>query len=127
MSLSPEALLRLEQHPWPGNIRELGNVIERLVLLADHTVVSARELERFLPHESLVAVPPPNVHEVLPLALPAALPLVRGYLSADSHSATQLQQALATHGGNQSRAAQAVGLTARQFSYRLRKIDALPR
>ncbi|MFM9901574.1 MAG: sigma 54-interacting transcriptional regulator [Polaromonas sp.] len=118
VSLSPDALRRLEQHPWPGNIRELGNVIERLVLLADHTVVSARELERFLPNESTVAAPLPVAQEVPPLALP----LVRGYLGVDSHSATELQQTLAAHGGNQSRAAQAMGLTVRQFSYRLRKI-----
>ncbi len=123
VSLSPEALRRLEQHPWPGNIRELGNVIERLVLLADHTVVSARELERFLPTESAVAAPPANVPEA---PLPTPLPLVRGYLGADSHSAAQLQQALVAHGGNQSRAAQAVGLTVRQFSYRLRKLETRP-
>jgi Nif-specific regulatory protein len=33
----------------------------------------------------------------------------------------QLQQALAAHHGNQTRAAQSLGLTLRQFSYRLRK------
>ena len=133
VSLSPEALRRLEQHPWPGNIRELGNVIERLVLLADHTVVSASELERFLPLNSplhspmtsAVEVPLNDVPETPPLP-PQALPLVRGYLGADSHSAAQLQQALAAHGGNQSRAAQAVGLTVRQFSYRLRKLETRP-
>ena len=116
VSLSPDALLRLEQHPWPGNIRELGNVIERLVLLADHTVVSARELARFLPPELGVSTPQRLAK------LPANQPLVRGYMAADSHSADQLHQALAAQGGNQSRAAQAMGLTVRQFSYRLRKI-----
>jgi Nif-specific regulatory protein len=35
----------------------------------------------------------------------------------------ELHQALAAHGGNQSRAAQALGLTVRQFAYRLRKFD----
>ncbi len=127
VSLSPEALLRLEQHPWPGNIRELGNVIERVVLLADDSVVSAQALERFLPNESAAAVlPAASAREALALP-PAPLPLVRGYMAADSHSAVQLRQALEAHGGNQSRAAQAMGLTVRQFSYRLRKIDsALP-
>ncbi|MBC7547822.1 MAG: sigma 54-interacting transcriptional regulator [Polaromonas sp.] len=133
VSLSPEALRQLEQHPWPGNIRELGNVIERLVLLADQSVVSARELARFLPPESAAAAPgviglpardaPPSSAPP-PVSLPLPLPLVRGYLGADSHSAAQLQQALAAHGGNQSRAAQAMGLTVRQFSYRLRKLES---
>ena len=124
VSLSPEALQRLEQHPWPGNIRELGNVVERLVLLADQSVVSACELERFLPSESAQTTLPPYAVPAGPTSpQPPSPALVRGYLAADSHSAAQLQQALAAHGGNQSRAAQAMGLTVRQFSYRLRKLD----
>ena len=124
VSLSPQALSRLEQHPWPGNIRELGNVIERLVLLTDSTMVSGPELERFLPTGLDAAAA-----EHLPMAPLAgkpmpitAGPLVRDYQAAQSHSAAQLQQALHAHGGNQSRAAQALGLTVRQFSYRLRKM-----
>jgi Nif-specific regulatory protein len=50
-------------------------------------------------------------------------PLVREYRKLHSHSAQTLQQALARHGGNQSRAAQSLGLTPRQFGYRLRKLD----
>ena len=110
VNLSSDALAQLEQHPWPGNIRELGNVIERLVLLTDSRVVSSRELQRFLPAGRGVEVAAPG---------PA---LVRDYLAVQSHTAAQLQQTLAAHGGNQSRAAQALGLTVRQFSYRLRKL-----
>jgi Nif-specific regulatory protein len=47
---------------------------------------------------------------------------VREYRELHSHSAQELQQALARHGGNQSRAAQSLGLTPRQFGYRLRKL-----
>jgi Nif-specific regulatory protein len=111
VSLSAEALEHLEQHPWPGNIRELGNVIERLVLLTDSAMVSGRELQRFLPA---------GTSGLQPAAAPAAA-LVRDYQPVQSHTAAQLQQALAAHGGNQSRAAQALGLTVRQFSYRLKK------
>jgi len=119
--LTPAALARLESHPWPGNIRELGNVIERLVLLSDSTQVSAAELERFLPRgpaEAGVAPEPPRPAAGDP---PAGAPLVRSYLPADSHTLEELQQVLALHRGNQSRAAQALGLTVRQFAYRLRK------
>ena len=123
VSLSAEALQRLEQHPWPGNIRELGNVIERLVLLSESALVSAHELERFLPEpEPGVAVTrtAPFV-SVDQQSTPPAL-LVRPYQAVQSHSPVQLRQALAAHGGNQSRAAQALGLTLRQLSYRLRKL-----
>ena len=129
VSLSPGALARLEQHPWPGNIRELGNVIERMVLLSDSTMVSALELERFLPamHQNLPALGAARpgagpLHPAIDPALRAPTPVVRDYLSTQSHTAARLQQTLAAHGGNQSRAAQALGLTVRQFSYRLRKL-----
>ncbi|MDP1742007.1 sigma 54-interacting transcriptional regulator [Polaromonas sp.] len=122
VSLSAAALASLEQHPWPGNIRELGNVIERLVLLTDSAMVSAEELQRFLPHEQDSNTPdrPAGVTTVQKPVTPA--PVVRDYQAAQSHPAAQLQQALHDHGGNQSRAAQALGLTVRQFSYRLRKL-----
>lgn len=48
-------------------------------------------------------------------------PLVRPYLPAHSHSLDELERVLAQHGGRQARAAQALGLTLRQFGYRLRK------
>ena len=132
VSLSADALARLEQHPWPGNIRELGNVIERLVLLSDSAMVSSRELERFLPAAILGAetdratqdrpVTGRPATSVPPAVAHAPAPVVRDYQAAQSHTAAQLQQALALHGGNQSRAAQALGLTVRQFSYRLQKL-----
>jgi Nif-specific regulatory protein len=102
--LSPAALDALEAHSWPGNIRELANVIERMVLLTDGTLVSRAD----------VAPPAPDGSEA---------PLVRDYRALHSHSAQVLQQALARHGGNQSRAAQSLGLTPRQFGYRLRKLE----
>jgi len=114
VNLAPDALARLQAHPWPGNIRELGNLIERLVLLADHTLVTAETLERFMP-------PTPGATVAPTPALPGEAGQVRDYQSAQSHSVLALQGALAQHQGNQSRAAQSLGLTLRQFSYRLRK------
>ena len=40
-SIAPEALLSLEQHPWPGNIRELQNIIRRAVLTAENGRITA--------------------------------------------------------------------------------------
>jgi transcriptional regulator with GAF, ATPase, and Fis domain len=42
-----------------------------------------------------------------------------------SGTGPQLMSAMKAHGGNQSRAAQSLGLTVRQFSYRLRKAGLL--
>src|SRR5439155_24726150 len=43
-SLAPSAHARLLAYPWPGNIRELFNVIERVALLAEGAVVTAEML-----------------------------------------------------------------------------------
>ena len=123
--LSEAALELLERHPWPGNIRELGNVIERMVLLTDSAQVSAAELRRFLPAEHDAASARRHFNPPTVLLEPPALPSqasIRDYQPAQSHTSAQLQQALKAHGGNQSRAAQALGLTARQFGYRLKKM-----
>jgi Nif-specific regulatory protein len=115
VNLTPEALARLAAHPWPGNIRELGNVIERMVLLADAPVVSAAAVARLLPGAGVAPGPRPE-------GGPSGAPLVRDYFSASSHSAQALVDALGRAGGNRSRAAQALGLTLRQFSYRCKKL-----
>ena len=117
VSFTPEALARLEAHDWPGNIRELGNLVERVVLLAEHPRITGEDLARFMPDEA----PPP---EAAPLPAAPVLPGdagVRAYASAQSHSRDALQAALDRHQGNQTRAAQSLGLTLRQFGYRLRK------
>jgi Nif-specific regulatory protein len=121
--LAPAALDRLAAHDWPGNVRELGNVIERLVLLAEHPTVTAADLERFLP------AAPETVSAARAMSAPppvAPPPLVRDWRPSDSHALQELEAALARYGGNQSRAAQSLGLTPRQFAYRLRKLRGKP-
>jgi DNA-binding NtrC family response regulator len=43
-ALASEALDALQEYPWPGNLRELRNVVERAVLLADGGIIHAHEL-----------------------------------------------------------------------------------
>ncbi len=42
--LSPEAIDALLKHSWPGNVREIENVIERVLVLSDHDPVIAEDL-----------------------------------------------------------------------------------
>jgi DNA-binding NtrC family response regulator len=46
--IMPDALSLLEQHQWPGNIRELRNVVERAVILCDGDAVSLRDLPEYI-------------------------------------------------------------------------------
>jgi len=42
--IAPASLERLNQYLWPGNIRELGNIIERCVALADDPIISLQDI-----------------------------------------------------------------------------------
>ncbi len=44
LTLHPQALKKLESHPWPGNIRELQYAIEKAVILTEKSVIRASEL-----------------------------------------------------------------------------------
>jgi two-component system nitrogen regulation response regulator NtrX len=46
MEITPEAMEELQAIPWTGNIRELRNVVERLVILCDD-VIAADDVKRF--------------------------------------------------------------------------------
>ena len=117
VGLTPEAMDRLADYPWPGNIRQLRNVLERLVLLAEGATVSAHEVEHVIRSEAVGSLDAPA-----PLAAPAT-GTVRPYLPAQSHDRQQIEQALAQTHGNKSRAAQMLGLTLRQLNYRMKRME----
>ncbi|UCU99437.1 sigma-54 interaction domain-containing protein [Acidovorax radicis] len=48
LAMAPAAMRRLAQHPFPGNVRELRNVLERAALLTDGAIVTAPTIERSL-------------------------------------------------------------------------------
>jgi Nif-specific regulatory protein len=121
VNFSATAIALLQRQPWPGNIRQLSNLIERIVLLADKAVLDANDIGPFLSQAATDAatVPP---HQATRLTLGVRFPeVVRPYLDARSHSAADLQRAALQCRGNKSQAAQLLGLTARQFAYRWRK------
>ena len=59
-TLSEQAQARLLAYPWPGNIRELANVMERAALFADSPVVTAAMLEPLSAEGPDPAVPAPS-------------------------------------------------------------------
>jgi transcriptional regulator with PAS, ATPase and Fis domain len=107
--LSPEAVQVLEQHPWTGNVRELRNVIEGAVLLAETERIEADAL-------GLAPVDAPGA------ALP---PLPDGGLDLSAALAAMerfyINEALRRTGGNESRAARLLGLNHHTFRYRRKK------
>jgi DNA-binding NtrC family response regulator len=65
LGIEPDALEHLASHAWPGNIRELENVIERAVLFCDKTAIGAADI----PGEIRGQTPTPP--QSLPLPLPS--------------------------------------------------------
>lgn len=116
-----QALEALEEQAWPGNIRELANVIERTVLLTDQSTVSRKELAAWLPDAKPAAQR--GKQDMLHRPAMARVPLIRDYQPRNSHDETELRKAMDLHGGNQTRAAQSLGLTLRQFAYRWKRLN----
>ncbi|HJT53544.1 MAG TPA: helix-turn-helix domain-containing protein, partial [Candidatus Angelobacter sp.] len=48
-TFAPEAIEALQRHAWPGNIRELRNVVERLLLFAEGDTITADTVHSALP------------------------------------------------------------------------------
>ncbi|MGH7278142.1 MAG: sigma-54-dependent transcriptional regulator [Candidatus Rokuibacteriota bacterium] len=109
--ITPEALAILEGHAWPGNIRQLENVIERAIVLGHGPILTAEALPanvRAPESAHDVAIDLPDVGIDLEAALDR---LERRYI----------ELALARTGGVQTRAAELLGLSFRQFRYKLQK------
>jgi two-component system response regulator PilR (NtrC family) len=109
--VTPEAMALLERYHWPGNVRELENVIERAIVLGSGEVL---DLEALPP--ALVA---PATEEDLPLELPPQGLNLDDLLDRIEHR--YLELALRRTGGVQTRAAELLGLSFRQFRYKLQK------
>ncbi len=101
--VASETLEHLCVDRWPGNIREMRNVAERAVLLCD----TGRITPDILPRE-IVGEPQSAVTEPSGSAL-------EGYEKA------MIVKALEEHGWNQTRAAEALGISRDNLRYRLRK------
>ena len=104
-----EALDRLAAYDYPGNIRELENIVEQTVVLCPHEVIGAADLPQILGgRRHPDPAPAADVDGDLP-----------GYL--DRLERRIVSESLARHRGNQSETARHLGLTESGLRYKLRK------
>jgi two-component system, NtrC family, response regulator AtoC len=109
--IAPPALSALEAHDWPGNIRELKNVIERAVVLAGSDPIDAEDLGL----DAKVGGSKPAIELRLASGEPSAL-------LPDELEQLERQriiEALDRCGGNQTRAAEMLGITRKVLLTRL--------
>ncbi len=103
---TPETMSILKSYGWPGNIRELQNVIERSVLMADGELLLPDQLP---PDIVALATGQPGIPTV---AVPATL---------QGQERALIVQALEQHNWNQSQAARALDITRDHLRHRIRK------
>lgn len=130
--LSAEALRELQSYPFPGNVRELENVLERGVALAAGRELTPADL--MLPAAEPRSEPDTvervaaSAEDTEPGPEAAAIDLPADGVPADlaayldSVETAALRAALRKTGGNRTAAAQLLGLTFRQFRYRLQRL-----
>ncbi|MFQ5429041.1 MAG: sigma 54-interacting transcriptional regulator, partial [Phycisphaerae bacterium] len=97
------AVALLAGYGWPGNIRELQNVVERAVLLADGGVVTPEHLPREIVGDE---------------ALPET---AKGESSLRGYEKALIVKALRENGWNQSQAARSLGISRDNLRYRVKK------
>jgi DNA-binding NtrC family response regulator len=118
--LTPEVADAFRGYPWPGNVRELRNVIERALILEDEDVITLKYLPPSLTQagKQLAGATSGghggNNHNVR---------LPPGGLSLDKVEMSLVQQAINQSGGNQTKAAELLGISRDQLRYRLKKIE----
>ena len=96
-----EATAALAAHDWPGNIRELQNVVERAVLLCQAGRVRLQDLPVELARESSADMPEQT--------------------SLRGQERAMIVRALEEAGWNQSKAARALGISRDNLRYRIKK------
>jgi two-component system, NtrC family, response regulator PilR len=109
--LDAAAVERLASYEFPGNVRELENILERAVTLSDGQRITAAELQ-LRRHTDVVRPPaaaPPG----------EGTPLEQHVEEVEKRA---IREALGKTGGNKTRAAELLGMTFRQLRYKVKKL-----
>jgi two-component system response regulator PilR (NtrC family) len=139
MQLSPRALQALCEHSFPGNVRELENILERALAFASGDTIDAQDLAlkpvAAAPAATPLPVPPapspsePAAAEPAPAPVadkaPAAGSATPGSLpqELDKVERKLIQEALARTRYNRTQAADLLGLSLRQLRYRMQRLQ----
>lgn len=115
LKITPEAMETLIDYPFPGNVRELENLLERIVLLSEKKVIGKADIEKFLKKKEVSPL-----SEIVNSEVSASS---KGGLLADLKELekNKILQALEQCQFNLSKTARLLGMTRRQLSYRLKK------
>ena len=106
----------LKQYPWPGNIRELKNIVERICILQKSSVVEISNLPGELTHNTMKSIkdivvdPRDNQFHSLPEAI-------------ENMESNIIQQVFTITGGNISKAATLLKIPRETLRYKIAKYN----
>jgi DNA-binding NtrC family response regulator len=106
------------RYHWPGNVRELRNVIERALILEDDDVITTK----YVP-VSVVAGPSQSISGGEGQGLRDMFRLPPAGASLEEVEMSLVRQAIERSSGNQTRAAELLGISRDQLRYRLKKLE----
>ena len=121
LALSAGALALLQRHAFPGNVRELRNVLERAALLADGTSIEPVHVERALGSDE-----PASARRASGPTSPESLAASASGASLRSVERAALQAQLKAHRGSRAELARKLGISERSLYRKLRDIDQEP-
>ncbi len=113
-TLSKEAIKVLANYPFPGNVRELENILERACTLSDGEFIEPEDLQ--------LSVINTDVRSIVEKESALELPLKQPDFSSGNEK-EQILQALNNTRWNRTAAAKTLGMTFRQLRYRIKKYD----
>lgn len=112
LSFTPEAIKLIQDHPWPGHIRQLRNLVDRLAILADNPHVTADALAAFLAPVSPVTTTTADT-------LADALLALDGVDKLALAECLLIDRAMRLSDGNKSGAARILGVSRKAVERRL--------
>jgi DNA-binding NtrC family response regulator len=107
--LSPESVQICQRFPWPGNVRQLRNAIERIVVTCPHAMIEAADLPDFL-----------QTHDRTAMTFP-----LRVGMTLSEAEKLLIRQTLTQLTSNREKASHVLGISRRALQYKLKEYGLL--
>lgn len=114
VTLSDDAVKRLKSFSYPGNIRQLKNIVERAVLMSGKSVITAEDIELPAEHSTL-NTPHSSLH--------TPHSTLNTISTLEEQERTAIENAMREYDGNLSKVAEALGLSRGALYRRLEKYN----
>ena len=115
--IAPEVAAAFRRYDWPGNVRELRNVIERAMILEDGDVITMKYIPRAVLEGAKSSPTDGRGAAGTQFRLPSE------GVALEDVEMSLVRQAIDRSGGNQTKAADLLGISRDQLRYRLKKLE----